>query len=403
MFWIVLALKRLAQNARRTLFKTLFFSLLFAAVLCLLLFLGGTDAQMKSAMRVVLGDAGLSARNAMDDIAPMAQDIRNRYGDALAGTQEFLAAGTTLIADRAVAACLSYGAQADFADVLARAAAWKGKAPAALEPGGIYLEATVARSIACVAGDFLTVQWSDAESGRMNTERLEVRGVFVGSGLLFSGTAYLNLDDMQRLLMDPGRINQFRLSFKERDEDSMRRILREINAAYYDLAEISSITLDPTGGRFGVYKYYNLLVAFVAWSLIAVFFVIMGFSNQNIYLAEYRGRRQELVAFMAFGMESGEIRKAVIWEALIQFALGLAGASALSLIATLVAGTFRISDVRYADIITAMGGPRIAFAPEARLIIPAVLLMALIMTASALKGANNYLNREIRDIAGTTE
>ncbi len=403
MFYVNLAAKKLYLNSKRSLFKVLFFSILFALIFSLLLFLSGTSAQMKGSMRTMLGDARLSARQGVRDISTVAKDLRERYADRFDDIQESYSAPVRIFSEGGLAASLCSGVQTDFSAYINDSVAWQGKAPEGFEEGWVYLEASVAANLSCVYGDTLTLQWSDAESGRMNTLQARLGGVFIGSGLIFSGASYVNLRDMRAWIMEDEAVNQLSLYFKSHDEDSMRALLTEINRAQRDRLEINSVSLDPSGGAFGIYKYYNLLVAFLLWMLVIVFFVILHFSNQNMFFTEYRGRKAELVTFLSYGMKVTELRKIVMWEAAFLFFFSLLGASILSALICLGAGALKVKDLRYADLITAIGGPRLAFALDARFMLITFGLMFFIMLSSAMSGANRYLGREIRAISGSAD
>jgi len=411
-FELRLALKKLWINRRRTLGRSVFFGLVFALIFTNLLFLAGSDSQMLRAIRSIKGDASCQARTdggETADISTAALNIRTRHKGQLSDMQAMFVTQVLLESERAMAGALCHGTDASFYSYLAKVVSWRegvlppGQNPSAAGYGGIYLEASVADSVFARTGDMITVKYSQEQSGRANSIQLQVQGVFVGSGLLFKGQAFIDLRDMQQLILEENAINELRLYFGSPDQDAMRTVLRSVNSDWGETVSIESFTLDPSGGVFGVYKYYNILLGFVLWSLTLIFFVIMNYSNQNVFFMEYRRRRAETATFLTYGMSPGSLRVVVAWEALLQTATALALSSALTWGITALAGRFEVRSLDYADLITAIGGTHINFAFDPAFIFPAALAMTLIMLWSALKGANRYLNREIREILGTTE
>ncbi len=411
-FELRLALNKLWINRRRMPGKTMYFSLIFSAIFTNLLFLAGSDSQMLGAIRSIKGDASCQARTSggkIAKIADVAADIRNRYSGRLEDLQAMFITQVQLEGERAMAGALCHGTDASFYNHLEKSVSWrKGAAPQeymslGIGLGGIFLEASVADAVFAVPGDMITVKYSQPESGRANSVQLQVKGVFVGSGLLFKGQAFIDIRDMRELILERNAVSELRLYFENPDQDAMRTVLRGINADWGETVSMESFTLDPLGGVFGLYKYYNILLLFVLWSLTIIFFVIMNYSNQNVFFMEYRRRRAETATFMTYGMTPGSLRAIVAWEALFQTAAAIALGAALTCAIVALAGRLEVRSLDYADLITAIGGTHITFAFSAKLMLPAVCAMAFIMVYSALKGANRYLKREIREILGTTD
>lgn len=403
MFCMRLALKKLALNGRKTIFKVAFFGAIQAVVLLLVLFLGGADAQMRSSLRTMLGDAELIARDQKAGIPAAFADVKSRFGAALADIQESYSAQATVAGEGGFESVECVGVREDFARYLNASVAWLDRPVPGIEPGCLYLDAETAEGFSCRSGDYVTVQWSDPEGGRMNTAMLEVRGVFVGSSLLFSGKAFMEIGGMRSLVMEEGAVNRVGLYFASRDRDSMRMTLVAINEKHHDAASIGSAALDPEGSVFGVYKYYNAIAALALWAMAAIFLLVSWFSNQNMFFAEYRGRREELATFLAYGMGVGGMRAIAAWEAVFQFLLSLAAAIAASAGVAAIASGFAVKDLAYADLIAAIGGPKLAFAVEPGTMAVVIAVMAASTVVSALAGANRYLRMEVRGITASAD
>jgi ABC-type lipoprotein release transport system permease subunit len=405
MFGLRLALGKLAMQGGRSLGKVVFFATVFAVILSCLLFMAGSDQQMLRSIREIKGDATIDARPARGEQASldaMASAIVAGQGAALADSQLLWQGGVQLNTDRAVRTVRCIGAGEGYLAHLSKTVVWRGPAPAGLQ-GGLVLEAGVADALFVKAGDIVTVKWLNSDTGRANSLQLPVTGILIGSGLLFAGQAFTGLSDMRQLVMDDTASNGLRLWYQISDAGAIRERLRDISGRYGDAVSIDSVTVDPTGGLFGVYKYYNLLLIFLLWSLVVIFFVIMNYSNRNVFFIEYRRRRNELATFLTYGLSPAMLRLVVAWEALVLTAASLAAGCLLTLALTGLASQFEINSVEYADLITAIGGTRPAFALSLGPIAGALAATVLIMVGSAISGANHYLRQEISQIIGNPD
>jgi ABC-type lipoprotein release transport system permease subunit len=406
LFEIRLALAKLWINRRRSLAKSLFFALLFSVIFTALLFLAGSDQQMIRSIQLVQGEASCFASasgDAIPDISVMAEDIAREHQGTLRDVQGAFIAGVGLNSDKAMVMATASGVEESFLPYLNQAVAWQGSSVASFSQDGVLLEASLAEALFVKPGDYLTIQWHFATTGRTNTIYVPINGVFVGSGLLFGKQLFVGLPVMQSLIMENSAINQLRLYFSTQDEEAIRTTLRAINAKYYDLVSIESVLLDPYGGIFGVYKNYNLLIQFVLWALTIIFFVIIYYSNQNVFFMEYRRRRAELATFLTYGTSPGRMKRIVVWEALVQTLAGVLLSSVLTTALVSLLGQFQINNLAYADLITAIGGPRLLFSFNVQVMSLAGVGLVLLMVLAALKGAGRYLKREIREIIGSSD
>jgi ABC-type lipoprotein release transport system permease subunit len=406
LFELRLAMAKLWINRRRSLGKISFFALLFAVVFTGLLFLAGSDQQMMRSIQLLRGEASCFASSTGDDIpdiSAMADAIALEHQGALRDVQRSFIAGVELNSDRSMAMATATGVQDSFLPYLNQAVAWQENSLADFSQDGALIEASLAEALFVKPGDYLTIKWSFAKTGRANTSYIPINGVFVGSGLLLGKQVFINLSAMQDLIMESTAVNQLRLYFATQDGDAIRSTLRAINRKYYDIVSIDSVLLDPYGGVFGVYKNYNLLIQFVLWALTLIFFVIIYYSNQNVFFMEYRRRRSELATFLTYGMSPGRMKRIVVWEALLQTLTGVLASSLLTLAIVTLLGQFEVNTVEYADLITAIGGPRLLFSFNFNLMAFSGSLLLAIMVLAALKGAGHYLKREIREILGTSD
>jgi ABC-type lipoprotein release transport system permease subunit len=402
--------RKLVINRRRNLTIICFFAALASIVMTITCFMAGSDAQMKRSLRQVMGDASLSARSDEDELSDLQLEAKDVFseGDSVLG---FYRAGVQLTSASMIADSVCLGAEAAFFPHFGQSVAWQEISPPAsesgprasqglsiaLDPGSVFLEASLAAALGTRTGERVSVRYR-RESGRVNSAEFAVAGVFIGSSLLFKGYCLMSLEDMDGLILEPGSVNEIRVYRAGTDAAELKAKLRQLNETWYDRVLIQSATLDPEGSVFGIYKYYNLVIGLVLWMLVLIFLVVLHFSNKNVFHMEYRRRRIEISTFLAYGMTRGRVRILVLTEA---FFLGLGSlvlAGLFSLATCLAASRFAVTSLSQADLITAMGGPRLTFAVPPGLLVVLSLVMFSIMIASALSGANRYLGLEVREI-----
>jgi ABC-type lipoprotein release transport system permease subunit len=408
MFNLKWAFKNLIANKRRTGGIIIFLTLILTLMIVNLLFLDGTNTQMKVSLRNNKGDLYLWFWPG-NNPNPVSRYLE-RYDTKLENKIKFLTpnAGTLnpdmrkysqIFSSTGYAEGWVLGTEPNYLKFLDRDVSWPVKYRANLKAGTALIENGLAQKLNVKRGDYITIKIK-TDAGMINTLQVMVDGIFVGSNLLFGDVIYINLKD-QNLLLLTGNVanyNEMRLYFKPTVTDKdLQTILRDImgNFSMYITCPRLNPTREPV---FVTFKYYRYLLILLFTLLNAVFIMILYFAIQNILFMTFRQRREELSTLLTYGMKPFRIQWIGLWEANLMFGAALILSIPFSMLITQFIHKFEITDSSLAELIIVIGGPRICFSLN-WVTIPALIVGLWVITLiSSHKGTHSYLKMEIREI-----
>lgn len=399
MFWLKWAGKNIISNPKRALEKALFITLALTVVLMGLMFLEGTNAQMKEALRNNRGDLVAYARGVDMNVMPVYQEFARHHAGLLEANLRFYEEYVELLGRGGYAGGLVSGAEPAFLPYLHQTVGWQERPEEDLREGTALVESSLAGRLQVNKGDYLTIR-ARTEEGMLNTLTVVVDGIFLGSQLIYENMMYINIKDQELLFMTQDHANWVRAYFKPQvSDDELITVVQELSRRFFRTALFTAFRLDPTQDFiFQEFQYYRLLVVLLFTIVNLVFFVILYFAVQNSFFLSYRARRQEISTLLTYGMKPVGVRKIAFYEAVLLFVVALALAAGASWVAIKVSGRFTITNPKIADLLTVIGGPHLRFVPVLAKLLPAIGFFFVVTLYAAYRGVNTYLQMEIREI-----
>lgn len=397
MFFLKWAYKNLVANKPRTIGMIIFLAVVITIMMVNLLFLEGTNTQMKASFRNNKGDLYLWAP---DKNVSNVYDYLQKYRPKLENRIRFFSKSGQLIGTSGYAEGWVMGTEKPFLKYLNRNVSWREEAHANLREGTTIVEAGLAEKLNVKRGDAITIKVK-TERGMINTLRVVIDGIFIGSNLIYRDVLFINLKDqnISWLTEDNHNCNELKLYFNtDVTNDELAEIQQELAQTFPTLSFFSPKLHPEADQVFMTFTYYRYVLLFLFTLLNIVFIVILYFTIQNLFFMSFRERRQELATLLTYGMKSARIKLVVVWEAVMIFIASLALSIPFTLIITAILHSFRISDPSLAELIAAIGGPRLFFTINWEVILATLSFILIVILFSAYKGANTYLKLEIREI-----
>lgn len=405
MFNLKWACKNLLANPRRTGGIIGFMAAILTIMLLNLLFIDGSNTQMKASLRNNKGDLYFWS----DANLNWAFHYLERYHAKIENEIKFFSPYngtpnarkyTPIYSSSEYAEGWVLGTEPKYLKYLDRDVSWPVKYRENLREGTAVVESGLAQRLNVKRGDFITFEIKN-DRGMVNTLQVMVDGIFVGSNLLFGDVVFINLKD-QNLLWLTGNdtdCDEMRVYFKPTVTDQdLKTIQGDIMRKYYELYITSPRLFPFRESAFIMFKYYRYLLIFLFYLLNAVFIIILYFAIQNIFFMTFRRRREELATLLTYGMKPFRIHRIGLWEANLMFVSAFILSLPISMAITRLIHGFAITDPSLADLITVIGGPRISFNLN-WITIPALIVgLWAITLISAYQGAHDYLKMEIREI-----
>src|SRR5690554_5070890 len=135
MFWLKWAGKNLLSNRKRALGKALFITLVLAVVLLGLMFLEGTNAQMKEALRNNRGDLVAGARGVNANVTPVYEYLNRNHAGLLETNLKFYEEYVELLGRGGYGEGIVSGAEPAFLSYLNRTVSWQERPEEGLREG----------------------------------------------------------------------------------------------------------------------------------------------------------------------------------------------------------------------------------------------------------------------------
>lgn len=400
MFWIKWAYKNLTANKRRTIGIISLIATVLIIVVVDLMFLEGTKQQMVESIRNNRGDISAVRRGVNGDLQPVFKELDQHKKRHLIETNiRIYKKKAQLIGNQGYSEGTVIGTDPVYLKYLNRNVSWLAKQDNNLKEGTAIIEATLADKLNLIKGDYLTIQ-IHTEEGMINTLQVLVDGIFIGSNIIYGDTLFINIKDQNLLFMQENQLNEIRVFYKKNvTDDALVKILGNLSHNFFKLATFESPRLDPmTDYVFQIFIYYRYLLIFLFFLLNTVFVIILYFAIQNLFFMMFRERRQEISTLLTYGMKPALIKLVVFWETLFVFLTAICCAAVLSAILVLILRNVTITNPNIADLIIALGGPRLNFTTNTGFVPWMVGFLLLTTLYSSYRGTNAYLKMEIREI-----
>lgn len=400
MFWIKWAGKNLLMNKKRTAGKILFISLVLLIAGMGLMFLEGTNRQLKTYLRHSMGDLVATGRGVKTNLLPVYEYLKQEHAGLIEESIRTYRAPAEFLGNTGYARGSLNGVEPAYFFYLDSCVSWPEKPVERLAEGTALVEYFLAAKLNLRRGDSLFIRIR-TEEGMYNTLQVRVAGVFLGAGLLFAGEVFINISDMERLFMTGEKYaGEIKAYFKEGvPEAEMIALQQDLVKRFSALALFKGIHLNPSAVMiYQEFQYYRMILVFLLAVVIFVFFFILYFAVQNSFFLSYRARRREISTLLAYGMTPFAVKRIAFWEGLILFscALVLAGVLATGLVFALQEIT--LVNPQMADLIGIIGGPRLRFAVPGLPLAVAIGLLLAISLYAVHKGVGTYLRMEVREI-----
>lgn len=404
MFWIFKwALKNLYLNIGRStrVFLLIFFFL--SIILCNLTLLEGANRQMLDSIRNNQGDFYALSKNPVINLEEAHGLILSEIEGYLDGSVQIFTNFGNVVSSQSYGECTLNGVSGSFLEYLDKNVSWLEPPSGPLQDGKCFLDFNQANSLGLKKNDFLTVQ-INTQNGMINTVSLQVDGIFLGSNLLYNNVLYLSLTDMQNLFLLPGFFNQVKYYLNERKSElNLSALQSSLKKRLYFSSSLVFPILNPHDDLvFSVFVYYRLFLSIVFILMNIVFLIILFFSIQNIYYMDFRARRAEISTLLTYGMKPITLYSIVFFESLIIFVLSYLISALAVFTLTGILGGIYITDPNIADLIIALGGPRLTFRATAGTILAITLIVSILSISSTVFGVRRFLKLQIREIISIT-
>jgi ABC-type lipoprotein release transport system permease subunit len=398
MVWIRWAFKNLLNNRRRTIGILFFITVTFTIVFVNLMFLAGTNYQMKEAISNNRGDLNLFFKDPYTN-PDMYFSLSPSMLSLMEDNIRIFRTSAQLIGSSGYANGNVIGTETKFLKYLQHNVSWLAKPTKSLHSGSALIEAVLAEKLNVKKGDLLTIQVRTVP-GVFNTVQVKIDGIFIGSNLIYGNSLFINIQDMNQLWLAENFYNELRFYFKKDVSiATISNVFNQINTQYFNKVYIFSPKLDITKDNvFSIFRYYRFLIVFLLTLLNIVFIVILYFAVNNLYFLSFRARRQEISTLLTYGMKPARIKLIVFWEAILIFSVSFLLSIVLTAILETCLKNFSITDPSLGELITAIGGPHVCFLLHFPTLLLILGLLFCDIIFAAYKGVNTYLKVEVREI-----
>lgn len=400
MFWVRWAYKNIIMNMKRAGGKIFFISLVLMIVGMGLMFLEGTNLQIKSYLRNTMGDLVSTSRGIETNILPVYDYLNQKYSSLIEASVRTYRTFAEFLGNTVYATGSLIGAEPSFFSYLDSCVSWLEPPEKKLTPGTALIEYYTASKLNLRRGDSFSIRVK-TEDGMINTLQVRVEGIFLGSDLLFEKVIYINISDLEHLLIiGEEYAGEVKTYFRENASDEeLIALHRDLVDQFSGLALFQLIRLHPAAAFiYQEFQYYRMIMILLFIVITIVFLFIIYFAVQNSFFISYKARRNEIITLLTYGMKPQEIMKIALWESLLIFCIALFIASVLSWCLGLILQTVIIDNPESADLISIIGGPRLHFSPSLLTLGIFVGIILLITIYAANKGVGVYLRGEIREI-----
>jgi len=400
MFWIKWAFNNLIVNKKRTIGIITLIGVVLIIVIVDLMFLEGAKQQMVESIQNNRGDIDVKCRGENANLLPLLGELAQQKKQGLVETEiKIFKKQAQLIGNQEYSDGTVVGTEPVYFKYLNRNVSWLAKPDYALKEGTAIIEATLADKLNLNKGDNLTIQ-IHTDAGVVNTLQVIVDGIFIGSNIIYGNTLYINIKDQNQLYLQENYLNELRVYYRKNiTDDKLITIMNELSHQFYKTALFESSRLDLMSDYvFQIFFYYRYLLIFLFFLLNTVFVIILYFAIQNLFFMMFRERRQEISTLLTYGMKSARIKLMVFWESIFIFLASFGFAAVLTTVVILMLRTVTITNPNIADLIIALGGPRLNFAMNFKVVLGMVGFLFVTTLYASYRGANAYLKMEIREI-----